>query len=119
MANVSFGPGLISGKFQLYQSPVAPHVYGRWDARDDDTGIQHVQILCAICKTTCKCRDICSCPAEWHTICNSGQPRSHVSRFALVHLHRDALASSRPITGSGELGTLGAVPASQSPVRHR
>jgi|HubBroStandDraft_3_1064219.scaffolds.fasta_scaffold00013_46 hypothetical protein len=102
-----------------YRSPVAPHVYGVFGERDEDTGQQTVDITCEVCAAHCKCHDVCTCPAHWHTVCTSGQPRQHVSRFALVHLHRDAMASSSRFTGSGTPGTPYPVPPVQSPVKGR
>lgn len=68
----------------------APHVQGRYHRErvvDIATGMpeaQRVECMCTVCG------------AKWQTDCTSGATRSHISRFAGVHLHRDALGSPPP-----------------------
>ena len=93
-----------SSHFTEWQSPIATHCFGRYetfrDERNDGIlGSQKVQVVCDICKTLCKCpRDgICGCGAEYHYICNTGNVRAVISRFAALHTHRDALGAPVPM----------------------
>jgi len=61
----------------------AKHVVGSWNRRTfDDDGLpeeQTIEMRCDHCGTTAQRK------------CASGLPMSHVQRFTVVHLHRDAL----------------------------
>lgn len=84
----------------------APHVSGSYEAgrEVDASGMpepQQVRALCSVCKAKCKCRkqDVCSCGAEWRGSCSTGAVRSHISRFAGVHMGcagRDPLKTPPP-----------------------
>lgn len=68
----------------------APHIQGRYQRErvvDEQTGMpepQRVECVCTVCG------------AKWQTDCTSGAMRSHVSRFAGVHLHRDPFTQPPP-----------------------
>jgi hypothetical protein len=66
-----------------WSPPFAPHVSGTWTPRTwDSYGHPEPQAV--------KCR--CSiCGEEWQTVCSSGLVREHVSRFGVVHLHREVI----------------------------
>ena len=85
---MSFGPWLGKGEADVWQSPVSPHVRGRYERRTPDNDPVHVQCVCDYCKKVCKCVGICHCPAEFHMVCTSGAPRQRIAMFAAVHLHR-------------------------------
>jgi ribosomal protein S27AE len=63
----------------------APHVTGRYPPRRYDPQVGGFETVTV--ELSCsKCGDV-------HKVaCSSGQPRSHVANYAVVHLHRDALA---------------------------
>ena len=60
-----------------YSPPWAPHVRGRYEAReygpDGRPEPQRVEMACE------------RCGAAWQTTCETGMVRGHVDRFALVH----------------------------------
>lgn len=63
----------------------APHVKGRYERREFDPRTkmpvpQTVKMECTVCGT------------KWATVCSTGQVRTHIARFASLHLHRDPLA---------------------------
>ncbi len=62
----------------------APHIKGRFERRtfDRDVGMPNPQKIVMECA---KCGD------RWQTVCATGQVRSHIARFARLHLHRDVL----------------------------
>jgi hypothetical protein len=84
----------------------APHVLGQYEA-DREVGPsgmpdpQQVRAVCGECKKKCRCprRQVCSCGAEWRGSCSTGAVRSHISRFAAVHLHRNPLTEGPPNRG--------------------
>lgn len=61
------------------------HVVGRYTERmvDPATGMPEPQKIVATCTV---------CSAEWRGECLTGAVRSHINRFATVHLHRDVMA---------------------------
>ena len=73
-----------------YRPRWAPHVVGRYGEREHDreTGEpepQRVRMECERCGDT-------------HQVeCRSGQPREHVAKFAILHLHRDAMKQPLPM----------------------
>jgi hypothetical protein len=73
--------------------PYAPrwagaHVTGQYSAMTrDESGIPEEQLVTASCS---------QCGATFRRKCSSGQPRSHIDRFAQVHLHRNVLKDPMP-----------------------
>ncbi len=68
-----------------YSPPFAPHVVGRYTRREYDEvrGVYEPQTVTAECR---ECGGRYG-PAE----CASGQPRGHIDRWAVEHLHRDVM----------------------------
>lgn len=66
----------------------APHVKGEFTRRtfDPETRLPEPQ------KWRVRCA---KCGASWQGECHSGQPKQHVNRFAVQHIHRDPLAAPR------------------------
>lgn len=61
-----------------YEAPFAKHVTGQWDPEKATTdGNVLVSIVCNECK------------AATAVQCPSGRYRTHVDKFAVMHLHRD------------------------------
>ena len=69
--------------FNEWRPDHAPHVLGRWSLRVfDDDGMPEEQKVVITC-------DLCG--GRFERGCSSGLVQAHISRFAVVHLHRDAL----------------------------
>lgn len=66
----------------------APHVLGRYTRREYDETTRTFEAQ----KVKIDCE---SCGDHFETMCESGNVRAHVSRFAQQHTHVDPLASSR------------------------
>ena len=66
----------------------APHVHGAFTRRvfDPETRLPEPQRW----RVTCG-----QCGQSWQGECMSGQPKQHVNRFAVQHIHRDPLAAQR------------------------
>jgi hypothetical protein len=65
-----------------YRPPFAEHVVGsyperRWDPQANGWEEQKIAIRCE------------TCGESTQRACSSGMAREHVSRFAILHLHRD------------------------------
>ena len=67
----------------------APHVVGTFAPPEFD----RVRGVYEDLKVKLYCE---SCGGRAVATCNSGQPREHVNKFALVHLHRDPLKVPPP-----------------------
>jgi len=67
---------------EQWRPPYAMHVLGEYDRREHDpvTGLPEPQRVRMVCE---------QCGATWQTMCATGQVRSHIARFASIHLHRD------------------------------
>jgi hypothetical protein len=65
-----------------YRPRFAPHVVGTYGSRFDEAGEPQEQRI----RMECTHR---SCGEVQFRTCLSGQPRDHVTRFAILHLHRD------------------------------
>jgi hypothetical protein len=69
-----------------YVPPFAPHVQGAYEDRptEDELGPGEApeQPWRAVCD---------KCGAETRGVCVSGAVRTHINRFAALHLHRDPL----------------------------
>lgn len=64
-----------------------PLIRGRYTRRTfDEDGLAEEQRVEASCSR---------CGATWQGRCLSGQVRSHIARFSVVHLHRDTMAAPR------------------------
>lgn len=90
-----------------WRPPFAQHVLGKYERRtvnDDGTADeQRVVVVCEQCKARCRCcKGVCSCGAEFRTVCTTGSTRTHVSRFAVLHLHRDPLRAPAPAPTPGK-----------------
>lgn len=72
---------------EQWRPPFAPHVLGEYERRRfDEDGLPEPQLVVAVCE---------KCGARWQTQCSTGQVRTHISRFATIHLHRDPLGAKR------------------------
>lgn len=72
---------LPSSCVQIYSPTFAPHVKGGWEARESDAiGFPAPQKIYCVCT---------KCNTRYQTTCTTGQVKTWVHRFAIVHLHRD------------------------------
>lgn len=71
-------------EWREWRPPFAPFVVGRYQRRsfDHEVGMPNPQ------KVTMECT---SCAVTWQTMCATGNVRSHIAKFARLHLHRDVL----------------------------
>jgi hypothetical protein len=68
---------------EQWTPPFAPHVTGTYERRTfDEDGMPLEQKVTADCS---------KCGGHWEGHCSTGQVRTHIARFATVHLHRDPL----------------------------
>jgi len=72
----------------------APHVQGRWSERGepDEDGKFEPQVVEALCTWP-------GCGAVFRARCLTGRTREHIHNFAIVHLHRDPLATVKKKVG--------------------
>lgn len=67
-----------------FSPPWASHVQGKWTAREhNDQGLplpQDVYVRCS------------KCDQDYRTTCTTGSVKTHVLRFAWLHLHRDPMS---------------------------
>lgn len=68
---------------ESYSPPFAPHVKGAYERREG-TDPQRFEARCETCGEGFG-------PAS----CDSGRVRERIAKFAVAHLHRDALSSHR------------------------
>jgi hypothetical protein len=76
-----------------WRPPWAPHVVGQIEraAWDHETGMREPQRWVVVCER---------CRAVYRGECHSGQPRTHVARFARLHLHADPFGPPAPVAAS-------------------
>ncbi len=69
-----------------YRPHFAPHVVGRYEDRPDSSELAPGEQPEQRWWVACGC-----CGAEHRGVCVTGAVRTHVIRFAALHLHRDPL----------------------------
>ena len=69
----------------------AEHVIGRYEPRqyDHETRTAYPQLITMDCE---------KCSAHFQFVCTSGAVRSRISKFAILHLHRDGFEISPGLT---------------------
>lgn len=77
---------MLEPEWRSYSPHFAPHVKGKYERRrhDAETGMPVPQAI----KMECTFPD---CGTKWATVCSTGQVRTHITRFAARHLHRDPM----------------------------
>ena len=74
-------------RWTAWSPPNAPHVKGRYTERTyDEDQLPEEQTVEAWCE-----HPDCDSKGVWTRRCSSGQVRSHIATYGLVHAHRDHL----------------------------
>lgn len=73
-------------RWEEWSPSFAPHVKGRYEERQFTDGLPEEQKW----QVTCE-----KCGARHQGTCSSGAVRTHIKRFATLHLHADPLAPRR------------------------
>lgn len=78
---------------EIWSPPWSPdwckHVSGKWTARVvDEDGLPEPQKVHVACS---------QCGAEYNTVCSTGSVKTHITRFAYVHIHKELKDIKYPI----------------------